>query len=331
MFFQLIILVLLLFLSGFFSGSEVALLSVTTIRVRTYLKEGRRGSTALSRLKAKPRRMIITILIGNNVVNIAAAAMTTIIATDYFGSVGVGVVTGILTLLILIFGEITPKTLASKYAGAVALLIARPILVLSYILYPFIILLEKFTSILEGLVKLEKHAPITETEIKTMIEYGVEHKVVNPEEQSIINRALAFSDITAREIMIPLQDVFLLECNATIKQSLGKIIESGFSRIPIYRKRRENIIGIAMIKDVSRELVAGHDINTLKEVAVPTTFVPENIRIDYLFKIFQKQRKHMAIVYSKKRIAVGVVTLEDLIEELVGEIVDESDVKAGKS
>jgi len=328
---DLIILIILLFLSGFFSGSEVALLSVTPVRVRTYLKEKRKGSAALGRLKAKPRRMIITILIGNNVVNIAAVALATVIATEQFGSVGLGIITGILTLIILVFGEITPKTLASRYAESISLLIARPIEVLGYFLYPLVLLLERLTGLLERFVRFKKHEPITEADIKTMIEFGVEHKVVNPEEQFIINRALAFSDITASQIMIPLADVFCMDINTTVGNSLGKIIDSGFTRIPVYKGKKENIVGIAMVKNIARELTNNRGTKPLKDVVVPPIFVPENIRVDYLFKIFQSQRKHMAVVYGQNKKVVGVVTLEDLIEELVGEIIDESDVKAGNS
>jgi CBS domain containing-hemolysin-like protein len=326
---KILLLIILISLSGFFSGSEVALLSVTPIRVRTYLKEKRKGSGALSRLKARPRRMIITILIGNNVVNITAASLVAVIATDYFGSISLGIAAAALTLIILIFGEITPKTLASQYAGRISLFIARPIEVFGYLLYPLVIFLDWLAGALERFVKFKKHALITEADIKTMVEFGVEHRVVEPAEQYIINRALAFSDITAHKIMIPLWDVFSLESSATIDDSLGKIIESGFSRIPLFERNRDTIIGIAMVKDMARELVANRGHKLLKEVAVPATFVPENIRIDYLFKIFQKRRKHMAIVQDKDKKAVGIVTLEDLVEELVGEIVDESDVTSG--
>jgi len=328
---KILLLIILISLSGFFSGSEVALLSVSKIRVRTYRKEKRKGSAALSRLKSQPRRMIITILIGNNVVNISAASLVAVIMAEYFGSASLGIAAAVLTLIILIFGEITPKTLASRYAGSISLLIAGIIEAIGYLLFPLVVFLDWLTSVLERFVKFKKHAPITESEIKTMVEYGVEHKVVEPTEQYIINRALAFSDITAQKIMIPLEDVFFLESSSSISDSLGKIIESGFSRIPLYEGKTNNIIGIAMVKDVAKGLVANQGDKLLKDIAVPTTFVPENIRIDYLFKIFQKKRKHMAVVQNGNKKAVGVVTLEDLIEELVGEIVDESDtISRGK-
>lgn len=324
---QIILLVVLILLSGFFSGSEVALLSVTTVRVRMLVKEKRVGSSALARLKARPRRMIITILIGNNVVNISAASLVAVMTAEKFGSNNLGIAAGVLTLVILIFGEITPKTLASKYSGTIALWVARLIEALYIILYPLVVFLDWLTKIIEGGIKLKQQPPVTEAEIKTMVEYGVEHNVVAPEEQYIINRALAFSDISARNIMIPIEEVFTLEHNEQIKDALPQIIQSGYSRIPIHEGKRENIVGIAMIKDVARELTINSGKKIIKDITVSTTFVPENIRIDYLFKIFQKKRKHMAMVYDSNKRTVGIVTLEDLIEELVGEIVDESDVE----
>ena len=324
---QIVILFILIALSGFFSGSEVALLSITPVRVRTYLKEKRKGSIALDRLKSNPRRMIITILIGNNVVNIVAASLTAYIASQKFGSTGIGILTGVLTLLILIFGEITPKTLASRYAGRFSLWVAKPIEIMSTLLYPLVYVLEKLTKTLESSVKLEAHAVITEADIKNMIEFGVEHKIVQPEEQFIINRALAFSDITANKIMIPLRDVFAIEQNITIKESIINIIESSYTRIPLYDKKIENIVGMAMVKDVAREMIEKRGKKLLKDILVDPIYIPKNIRIDYLFKIFQTKRKHMAVVHDVNKKAVGIVTLEDLIEELVGEIVDESDIE----
>ncbi len=328
---QVVILFILLVLSGFFSGSEVALLSITPVRVRTYLKEKRKGSIALDRLKSNPRRMIIIILIGNNVVNIVAASLTAYIASQKFGSTGIGIFTGILTLVILIFGEITPKTLASRYAGRFSLWVARPIEIMSILLYPLVYVLEKITKILESSVKLEAHAAITEADIKNMIEFGVEQKIVQPEEQYIINRALAFSDITANKIMIPLRDVFAIEQNTTIEKSIINIIESSYTRIPLYKKDIKNITGMAMVKDVAREMIEKRGKKRLKDILVDPIYVPKNIRIDYLFKIFQTKRKHMAIVHDIEKRAIGVVTLEDLIEELVGEIVDESDIENNES
>ena len=324
------LLIFLIILSGFFSGAEVALLSISHIKVRTYLKDKRQGSVALSRLKSQPRRIIITILIGNNVANITAAAIATVIATKKFGSTGIGVVTGVLTFLILVFGEITPKTFASKYAGRISLLIAKPIEIFKYSLYPLVVFFDWLTQAMEKLVKLKKLEPITESEIKTMIQYGVEKKVVAPEEQLIINRALAFSDTTAKDVMVPLKNVFSLPADELLATALKKMIKSGFSRIPVYDKSASDIIGIVLVKEIIKELATQRKGKVLKDVVGQPIIVPESMRIDYLFKIFQKKHRHFAIVQSSGNKAVGIATLEDLIEELVGEIVDESDVEVVK-
>ncbi|MDP2684083.1 MAG: hemolysin family protein [bacterium] len=321
----IVILVILIILSAFFSGSEVALLSITPIRVRTYLKENRKGSFALNKLKQNIRKTIIIILIGNNVVNIAAASIAAFLAAKHFGSTGIGIVTGILTLVILIVGEIIPKTLASKYAGRMSLKIAKPIEIFGFVLLPLVFVLEYLTKLLESTISMKGHAIITEKDIKNMIEFGVEHKIVQPEEQFIINRALAFSDITASKIMIQLRNVFILDQEEPINKSIIKVIESGYTRIPIYKKEKNNIVGVVMVKNLAREVIEKRGTRLLKEISTEPIYVPKNIRIDYLFKIFQSKRKHMAVVYDITRTAVGIVTLEDLIEELVGEIKDESD------
>ena len=320
------ILLILLLLSGFFSGAEVALLSITEVKIRTFLKEDKKGARALCKLKESPRRMIIIILIGNNIVNVSAASMTAIIAVEHFGSGGLGLATGLLTLLILIFGEITPKTFANRNSGAISLLISRPIYYFGVVIYPIVIFLEWITTMMHKLVKIPDQESITEAEIKEMIQFGVEKQVIEPEEQYIINKALRFSDTSAKEIMVPFKDVFTLHGGKRISQVMGKIITSGYSRIPIYKTDKREIVGVAMVKDIARELAKNKGNTTLEDVAREPIFINEDLRIDYLFKIFQKKHVHISIVVDKKKNAVGIATLEDLMEELVGEIEDESDV-----
>ncbi|MBU2229149.1 hemolysin family protein [Patescibacteria group bacterium] len=328
MWLNLLILLILLLLSGFFSGAEVALLSVTDVKVRTYLKENRKGSRALCKLKESPRRMIIIILIGNNVVNVSAASITAIIAAEHFGSGGLGLATGFLTLLILVFGEITPKTFANKNSGAISLLISRPIYYFGMVIYPVVLFLEWITGLMHRLVKVPDQELITEAEIKEMIQFGVEKQVIEPEEQYIINKALRFSDTSAKEVMVPFKNVFSLHGGKRISQAMGKIIVSGFSRVPIYKADKRNIIGIAMVKDIARELSKNKGNTQLEDVAKTPIYINESLRIDYLFKIFQKKHVHIAVVINKEKKAVGIATLEDLLEELVGEIEDESDLRA---
>lgn len=326
--FDLIILVILIVLSAFFSGSEVALLSISNIKVKTYLKEGKRGAKALSRLKENPRRMIITILIGSNVATIAAASMAALMVTEKFGSSGLGIATGVMTLIILIFGEITPKTFAITYAGRISLAISNPLLVMSYVLYPLVILLEWISNRMIKLVKIKKLEPITEAEIKTMIDFGVEKKVIEPQEKHIMESAFKFSDISAFEIMTPFDKIFSLNGNSTIKNSFGKIVKSGFSRIPIYTNRKENITGIIFIKDVVKAVSKKEYRKKLKDLSMDPIFVSKDIFIGDLLKIFENRQTHIALVKDDDK-AIGLVTHEDLLEELVGEITDESDITPG--
>lgn len=323
---MIFLLIILIVLSGFFSGSEVALLSVTNARVRSYLNEKRKGSAALNRLKSRPRRTIITILIGNNVVNISAASLTAVITAEYLESTSLGLTAGILTLVLLIFGEITPKTISSRYAGQISLLISRPIEILQYILFPLVLLLEHIARGMEKFIKLKKHEPITEAEIKAMIEFGVEKQVIEPEEQYIMHRVLEFSDTSAQEVMVPMKKVFSVERNLKLFDAIQQIIDSGFSRIPVYQNNKHNITGIAMAKDIARELVLEKGHKRISEIAQPPIVVNSGIKIDDLFKIFKQKHVHIAVVKNRKtKKAIGIVTLEDLLEELVGEIEDESD------
>ncbi|MFH1207405.1 MAG: hemolysin family protein [Patescibacteria group bacterium] len=326
MHFHIILLFLLVALAAFFSASEAALLSTSAVRVRTLLKENRAGATALAKLKHMPRRMIITILIGNNVANITAATIVTLITSREFGSTSLGVAAGLLTLALLIFGEITPKTLASRYSTKLSLIVARPILILNYIFYPLVVFLDWLAQALESVVKFKPHEPITEEEIKTMIEYGVEHNIVSHTEQFIINRALVFADTTARTVMIPLGDSVLLDAAMLVRDALPQIIANGYSRTPVFSERPDNIVGVVLIKTIAKIFMENGGDKPLSAIMADAPFVPDGIRIDYLFKIFQKTRKHLAVVHDGDHHAIGIVTLEDLIEELVGEIADESDM-----
>lgn len=324
---QIIILVLLVALSGFFSGSEVSLLTVSNVRVRMFRKQKRKGAESLHRIKQHPRKMIITILIGNNVVNIVAASLATYIATLKFGSTGVGISTGILTLLVLVFGEITPKTFAHRYAGRIALRVARPIEMMQVVLYPIVALLDMQTSFLERRVHIERSEPITETEIREMIAFGVEEKVVHSEESSIINRALYFADTRVKDIMIPVKEAFMLSTSKTIQGVVSEVIRNGYSRIPVYENVRSNIVGIVLAKDILYEINKDHGEKLLSHVVTDTLFVQDSLRIHTLLKEFQKKFIHFAIVRDSKARVVGIVTLEDLLEELVGEIEDETDAR----
>ncbi len=317
-----IILAVLILLSGFFSGTEVALVSIGKIRARTLLREKRRGAKSLYKLKQNPERMIITILIGNNIVNVAAAAIATVIATDYFGSAGLGIATGVMTFLLLVFGEITPKTLSAKHSTKIALIVAKPILIMSYILYPVISVFEWFSKISAKLVKL-KESPMTEEELKVMIEYTAEKNIIDLEEKKFLESVLQFNDIRAEEVMTPKDKIFSLDSKMTVKKSLKELSRSKYSRIPLYSGRKNNITGIVHIRDILANLGTN---KKLKDIDYEPVIVAHNLTLDNIFKIFQLNQAHMAMVVDSNRKVIGILTLEDIMEELVGEIMDEKDL-----
>jgi len=320
-------LVILILLSSFFSGAEIALSSLNAIKVKTLVKQRKKGAKTLAKLKERAEKTIITILIGNNIVNVASASLATYVATEKFGSSGLGIATGVMTLIILVFGEITPKTLATTHAEKISLAIAKPLLILGYVLYPLIIAFEQFANLVSKLFKARQQKAISETEIKTMLEFGVEEKVIDPEEMDIMYHAIKFSDIKVETTMAPLANIFMLPNNMTAQDALEPMLDSGFSRAPVYQGHDKKITGIALLKDVMQAISAEEGTRTLQEIAVDSLTVANDLKIDDVFKAFKAHQKHIALVEDKKQAEiVGLVTMEDLLEELMGEITDESDI-----
>lgn len=321
----ILLLFVLLVLSAFFAGTEVALVSISRIKVQRYLTEGRRGAKSLLWLKRRPRKMIITILVGNNVVNIGASALTTVIATKAFGSAAVGIAIGILMLLLLVFGEIIPKSIAQAQAGRFALLVARPIKLLARVLAPLIWVLDTISNAIQQFSGVPTETEtLNELELKTMIEFGVQKAVIEPEEQYIINRAMRFSDTLVEDVMTPASRIFAFKANLPAGSVIGPFLESGFSRVPVFQGSIQNILGIVLIKEVMAARV-NRDSTTLEQLAHKPIFITSGTPIDDVFKIFQKKRMHLGIVRDADDVVLGLVTLEDLLEELVGEIDDEHD------
>src|SRR3989344_4201 len=315
---ELFILIILIMLSAFFSGAEVALVSTSMIRVKRLLDENRMGAGSLNRLKKNPKRMIITILIGNNIVNISAASMATVMATEIFGSGSLGIVTGLLTLVILIFGEITPKTFATTHASRISLLVALPIEILSFTLYPLVKILERFSDFINRLVKVKSIEQISEAEVRSMIQLGVDHQVLDPEEKIIMERAMRFSDIKASAVMTIIDEMFSINSELTIKQALPEILRSGFSRIPIYKDFKSNIVGVVLVKEILKHLHDKNGEKILRHISTEPLRVSSDTGIDDLLKSFQKNQSHIGFITKEHKI-IGIATLEDLLEELVGE------------
>ncbi len=321
---EILLFIICVFLSAFFSSSEVALISITRAKARTLVNEGKPGSKAVAKLKESPEHLLITILIGNNIVNIAAASIATAVAIQLFGDIGIGIATGFVVIVLLIFGEIGPKIFAARASESFALRVAPVILILSRIFTPIIWLVERVSPKF-GIGKETVEPAVTEEEIKEWIDVGKEDGTIEQGEQDMLYSVLEFADTTAREIMTPRVDVILMEDTVTFEEAIRIFNETGFSRIPVYHDHIDNITGILNVKDVFSAMVSHRKDSTIKEVMYDPMFVPETKKIDDLLKELQVHRVQMAIVIDEYSSFVGIVTVEDILEEIVGDILDEYD------
>jgi CBS domain containing-hemolysin-like protein len=321
---EILLFVVCVLLSAFFSSSEVALISITRAKTRTLVNEGKHGSEALAALKEKPDRLLITILIGNNIVNIAAASIATAIAIRIFGDVGVGIATGVVVIILLVFGEIGPKIYATRASDSFALMVAPVVFFLSRLLIPVIWLVERISPRF-GAGKEMNEPSLTEEEIKEWIDVGKEEGTIEQGEQDMLYSVLDFADTTAREIMTPRIDVIAMEDTVSFEEAIRIFNETGFSRIPVYHDQIDNITGILNVKDVFSAMVSHRKDSTIKEVMYDPMFVPETKKIDDLLKELQVHRVQMAIIIDEYSSFVGIVTVEDILEEIVGDILDEFD------
>ncbi|MFZ1896699.1 hemolysin family protein [Methanoregula sp.] len=323
-FFYLVLFIICILLSAFFSSSEVALISITKARVRTLVNDNKPGALALAALKENPDHFLITILIGNTIMNIAAAAIATAIAISVFGSIGVGIATGFVVIVLLVFGEIGPKIYATRAPDAFPRTVAPIILFLSRILSPVIWVVDRVSPSF-GAGRDAAEPAVTEEEIKEWIDVGKEEGTIEQDEKEMLYSVLEFGDTTAREIMTPRVDVILMEDTSGIGEAIRIFNETGFSRIPIYHEQIDNITGVLNVKDVFSAMVSKRKDISIKEIMYDPTFVPETKKIDDLLKELQVHRVQIAIVIDEYSSFVGIVTVEDILEELVGEIMDEYD------
>ncbi len=323
-FFYLLLFIICILLSAFFSSSEVALISITKARVRTLVNDKKPGSLALATLKEKPDHFLITILIGNTIVNIAAAAIATAIAINLFGGIGVGIATVFVVVILLVFGEIGPKIYATRTPDNYPRAVAPVILFLSRLLSPVIWIVERVSPSL-GVGKDSGEPAITEQEIREWIDVGKEEGTIEQDEKEMLYSVLEFGDKTAREIMTPRVDVTLMQDTMAINEVIRIFNETGFSRIPVYNGQIDNITGVLNVKDVFSAMVSKRKDISIKEIMYDPTFVPETKKIDDLLKELQVHRVQIAIVIDEYSSFVGIVTVEDILEELVGDIRDEYD------
>ena len=320
-------LITLIGLSGYFSGLEVALVSVRLSKIEQLIKNKVKGASTLHKLKSNPSRMMSSVNLGNNLASIAATALATDIALKLFGDEGLAIVVGVMTFLILIFGEITPKTYCNANATKVAVRNGRILLAFSYALFPIVWIFEIITK---GMIKLTGSSDIppglTEDEIKEIVNQGLKDKAIEKQESELVHGALNFDDIIIRSVMTPRPKMFTLRSKMMLFEALPEINKNGFSRIPVYSENRDKIIGIVHVRDVLKHLEGEDKIITLEQVMREPFFASQEKKVSSLLKEMQGRKAHMAIVIDEFGGVEGCVTLEDLVEEIVGEIHDETDI-----
>lgn len=317
---QVVLLLFLLLLSGFFSSSETALFSISRSKARYLAKLKGRANVLINQMKANPHRLLTTILIGNNIVNVAASALATKLALEQFPNYAVGVATGVMTFLILVFGEVFPKSVATRNNIFIARMVIFPLYWLSILFRPVVFFLD-FIPKLTGRIK--RSPSVTEEELITFVEVVREEGEIKEEEHRLIHRIFEFDDTNASEIMTPRADMFVIQADAPLE--LGAITDSGFTRIPVIDKTIDNVVGILNIKEVLAHQAKNKEVPNVRELMRPPYFVPEHKKLDSLLKQFQKRKTHMAIVVDEHGGISGLITLEDALEELVGDIRDETD------
>lgn len=324
---DIILLIILIIFSAFFSCTETAFMAVSRIKVESLAKQNIAGAKTLLRMKEQPRRFIITILIGNNIVNTWASALATMLATDFFGSSGVSIAIGIMTFILLTFGEIIPKSYATLHAEKIILPIAKPSMIAIKVLYPLVLLFEWITSFFIKIFGSRQKTPLfSEAELRTLVEIGVKEKSLDTTDKEFIEGVLEFKQSVVKEIMTPKRRIFCLEQHMSIGQAIIEINKREHSRIPLFEGAKENIVGVIYLKDVLRATAEQKHNAHLITIAKKPFYVEENKLISKLFKEFQTRHIHFAIVVDRKKRVKGIITMEDIIEEIVGDILDEKDI-----
>ena len=327
--YELAALAALIGLSGFFSGLEVALVGTTNATIERLVKEKVKGAKTLKKLKSNPGWMMSSVNLGNNLVNIGSASLATVVAIQIFGENGLGIAVGIMTFLIIIFGEVTPKTYCNANATKIALRCSGILMVFSYAFYPAVWVLEKITRAIIKITGSSYLPPaLTTEEIKGIIEQGHKDKALEKHERDLVRSALEFDDRVIRSVMKPRTQMFTLDSKMNLAEAADVIHKSGHSRIPIYGKDRDDILGILHVRDILMHLKDPElHSKTLKEFVRVPIYVSQEKQMSDLLREMQIKNTHMAIVVDEFGGVEGLVTMEDLIEEIVGEIHDETDQK----
>jgi CBS domain containing-hemolysin-like protein len=317
--------VVLIALSAFFSSSEIAMFSLAKHRVDSLVEDGVRGAETVQKLKSDPHRLLITILVGNNIVNIAMSP----IATGLLVYIGLGqgeavaVATFGITALVLLFGESAPKSYAVENTESWSLRIAKPLKYSEYVLLPLVVVFDHLTRIVNSVTggrSAIESSYVTRDEIQNMIQTGEREGVIEEDEREMLQRIFRFTNTIAKEVMTPRLDMTAVSKDATVEEAIEECVRSDHERIPVYDGNLDNIVGIVNIRDLVRAKDYGETEPKLADLVQPTLHVPESKNVDELLAEIQKNRMQMVIVIDEFGTTEGLITLEDMLEEIVGDI-----------
>ena len=326
--FYILGILLLVALSAFFSGSESAFLSISKIQMRQYLLEKRKNATLISKLKSNMDSLLSTILVGNNFVNTYSSALATSLAISLFGDSGAGIATGFMTVLVIIFGEVLPKTIATNQSYEVAKFVAIPLNIIKKILFPIVFI---FSLLSKGINKIEsKIAPrkaplITEEELKTLIEVGNKEGTLEAKEKNMLNKIFEFSDLRVRDILKPRTLVASISVDANYDEVVKTFSTSGYSRLPVFEESFDNILGVLHFKEVMFSSPKNKENFSVKKLLKNVCYVPETISAITLLKILKKEKQNLAIVVDEHGSNCGIITMDDILRSVFGRITDNFD------
>lgn len=320
----ILVVVALLACSAFFSAAETAFSSVNMLRVRSMAEEGNKNAKAALHITSQFDKMLSTILIGNNVVNIGLSSLTTVIATNMFGDSGVAIATGVATFLVLTFGEIIPKSLAKENSESIALAFAGVLNICMVVLTPISFIFMQLRRIFTHGAQSEKQPTITEQELLFMLDTIEEEGVLEEQEKDLVQSALEFDETTVQEILTPRVNLISLDIDDNSAEILATVTSERFSRMPVYAGNIDNVIGVVHSRDIMEEVIKGKEL-CLRHLMTDVMYIHRTMKISKLLGEFQRKKSHLAVVIDDYGGTLGIVTMEDVLEELVGEIWDEDD------
>jgi len=323
---SVIVVICLVLISAFFSSAEMAFISINRAVVKEKAREGEKHAIILDRLLQNPENVISAIVIGNNLVNILASIIAGTIATIFFGNIGIGIATVVMILLIIIFGENTPKSFGIRNMRF-ALRAARPLAFITKIFHPLVLLLTSISNVLIRLVggKGRSRSIITEREIMAMMRLGETEGTIARDEREMVKVVFKFDETNASEVYTPSEKVVFIQENDTIADLIQKSIQTGFSRFPVWRNNLDDIIGMVHVKD---SLIVTEKNISVKSIMRPILKIDTSMKVDDVLRIMKAKKTHLALLQTADGKTRGLVSMEDLIEEIFGEIADEHDVGA---